>query len=38
MKKLIQFTRNQFETKPFGGIVGISIILIFSLLMILGVF
>ncbi len=38
MKKLIQFTKNQLETKPFGGIIGISIILIFSLLMILGVF
>jgi hypothetical protein len=38
MKKIIQFIRTQFETKPFGGIVGISIILIFSLLMILGVF
>jgi hypothetical protein len=37
MKKLIQFTKNQFETKPFGGVVGISIILVFSLLMILGV-
>jgi hypothetical protein len=38
MKKIIKFVINQLETKPVGGVVGISIILIFSLLMILGVF
>lgn len=32
MKKIKQFVIEQLETKPFGGLVGIAIILIASLL------
>ena len=36
MKKIKQFVIEQLGTKPFGGLVGITIILIVAVLMMLG--
>jgi hypothetical protein len=37
MKKILKFIEEQMSTKPFGGFIGIGLILIFVLLMLLNI-